>query len=415
MNRRGERNKILSRWGSSEPRGLAKKQRNLTRRREEKRRIRAFFFAPSRLRESFLLLFGWRPSHLRAFFPSTLRARCRFAQSVASPTNYTVKLTPQQAALLERIVRDGTFDLRDVPYARFSGARKDLNVTFYESGKLVVQGKGTQEFVEFVLEPEILQEARLGYETVLNPELLAPRLGIDESGKGDFFGPLCVAGAYVNAEILASWSDKGIRDSKQVSSDAQIQRLAEVIRKTPGCVHTVVAIGPEAYNRMYRLNRSVNRVLAWGHARVIENLLGQRHRMNPVPVRAISDQFASDKGTVEKALMALGKDFELVQRHKAEADLAVAAASILARDEFVRRLKRLGEEFQIELPKGASAAVEAAGRKFVETHGPDALAKVAKMHFRTSYRVRGLPEPPKVEFRKGSSRTGARTGKETGE
>ncbi|MCW5558221.1 MAG: ribonuclease HIII [Verrucomicrobiae bacterium] len=315
-------------------------------------------------------------------------------------TSYTGKLTREQATALERIVRDGTFELREVPYARFSGAKKDLNVTFYESGKLVVQGKGTREFVEFVLEPQVLGAARLGYEDVLQPELLYPRLGVDESGKGDFFGPLCIAGVYVNADIIAAWKDRGIRDSKNISSDAQVARLATGIRETPGCVHTVVAIGCEAYNRMHQANGSVNRVLAWGHARVIENLLEQRHRMVPAPVRAISDQFARDESTVSRALMSLGRTLELVQRHRAEEDIAVAAASILARDEFVQRLRKLEEQFGMPLPKGASAAVEAAGRAFVEKHGAAQLPKVAKMHFRTSYRVRGLPEPPKIEWKK---------------
>jgi ribonuclease HIII len=313
--------------------------------------------------------------------------------------SYTARLNDSQAQALERIVRDGTFELRDTPHARFSGAKKDLNVIFYESGKLLVQGKGTEDFVRFVLEPRILQEARLGYETILQPELLDPRLGIDESGKGDFFGPLCIAGVYVNADILDQWKEAGIRDSKKISSDAQIAKLAERIRTTPGCVHTVVPIGPEAYNRMHGTNGSVNRVLAWGHARVIENLLGQRHRMHPLPVRAISDQFASDKATIERALLSMGRDFQLVQRHRAEEDLAVAAASILARDEFVARLKRLGAEYGLELPTGASAAVEAAGRAFVEHHGAEALPKVGKMHFRTSYRIRGLPEPPRKEWK----------------
>lgn len=317
----------------------------------------------------------------------------------------TVSLTPPQAEALEKVVRDGTFELRQVPYARFSGAKKDLNVTFYDSGKLVVQGKGTEDFIQFVLEPHILGEARLGYETLLDPSLLDARLGIDESGKGDFFGPLCVAGAYVNAEVLAAWKDAGIRDSKNISSDGQVAKLADLIRKTPGCVHNVVVIGNEAYNRMHDRNGSVNRVLAWGHARVIENLLGQKHRMIPPPVRAISDQFASDKSTVERALMSLGRELELVQRHRAETDLSVAAASILARDEFVKRLKRLEADFGVGLPKGASKAVEDAGRTFVARHGADALPKVAKMHFRTSFRVRGLPEPPKVEWRPASRKS----------
>lgn len=313
-------------------------------------------------------------------------------------TSYTTKLTEPQAAALEALVRDGGYELREVPYARFSGAKKDHNLTFYTSGKLVVQGKGTREFVEFVLEPQILGAAKVGYETVLDPTLLDPRIGVDESGKGDFFGPLCIAGVYVNERVLAAWKDAGVRDSKNVSSDAQIGKLAKIIRETPGCVVDVVTIGNEAYNRMHADHGSVNRVLAWGHARVIENLLSQSQRLVPPPVRAISDQFAADKGTVERALMELGKTLELVQRHKAETDLAVAAASIIARHEYVSRLGALARQYGVPLPKGASAGVEAAAKGFVEKHGAELLPKVAKMHFRTRYRVLGLPEPAKVEW-----------------
>jgi ribonuclease HIII len=251
-----------------------------------------------------------------------------------------------------------------------------------------------------VLEPQILQEAKLGYEAILNPDLLLPRIGVDESGKGDFFGPMCVAGVYVNPSVLEQWKDKGIRDSKNISSDKRIGELADVIRKTPGCVSSVVPIGNEAYNRLYQKMRSVNAILAWGHARVIENLMGLTNKMNPVPTRAISDQFASTKDTVLKALMHLGRSIELVQRHKAEEDMAVAAASILARDEFVSRLRKLSKEYGLELPKGASEAVVQAGRDFITRHGAESLPKVAKMHFRTANIVQGLPVAPKTEWKK---------------
>lgn len=323
-------------------------------------------------------------------------------------TTYTAKLTPEQADRLEKWVRSGAYRLRDVPHARFSGMKPDHNITFYESGKLVVQGKGTAEFVEFVLEPDILGKATVGYEEVLDPSLMEPRIGVDESGKGDFFGPMCVAGVYVNADVIHAWKEAGIRDSKSVGSDAQIGKLARVIRTTPGCVYDVVAIGNEAYNRMHRRYGSVNSVLAWGHARVIENLLERGERMVPPPLRAISDQFASSKSTVEKALMEKGRALPLVQRHKAEEDLAVAAASILARDEYVLRLERLEREFGLPLPKGASAAVETAAKTLVAQHGADALPKVAKMHFRTSYRVLGIPEPPPSAW-KGGRPSGSKT------
>jgi ribonuclease HIII len=316
-------------------------------------------------------------------------------------TSYTAKLTPEQAKALEWHLRENQFEPRQVPYARFAGAKRDVNVVFYESGKLVVQGKGTHEFVEFVLEPLILQEAKLGYETTLNPELLDPRIGVDESGKGDFFGPLCIAGVYINAEVIAQWKTAGVRDSKAIGSDRKISEIAKIIRETPGCVYTVVPIGNEAYNRLYAKMGSVNTMLAWGHARVIENLLGQAPRMKPPPLRAISDQFAHTKEVTQKALMALGRDLELVQRHKAEADLAVAAASILARDEFVTRLNRLGKDYGVILPKGASPAVENAGREFIEKRGAQNLPKVAKMHFRTAFRIQGLPEPARFDWKGG--------------
>jgi len=314
-------------------------------------------------------------------------------------TSYTCKLTEEQAATLKSCLETRHFEFREVPYAQFAGEKEKTNVVFYESGKLVVQGKGTQDFIEFVLEPEVLKQARLGYEAVLNPDLLLPRLGVDESGKGDFFGPLCIAGVYVNESVVKAWKNAGVRDSKNISSDKKISDLAELIRKTPGCVTTVVPIGNEAYNRLHAKMGSVNAVLAWGHARVIENLLAQKHRMNPPPVRAISDQFASSKNVVEKALMSLGRELELIQRHQAEEDLAVAAASILARDEYVRRLRNLGQMYQVEFPKGAGPAVDLAGKEFVAKSGAGALIRVAKLHFRTALRAQGLPEPPKVKWR----------------
>jgi ribonuclease HIII len=315
-------------------------------------------------------------------------------------TSHTCKLTNDQAKQLEILLRSRGYKFREVPYARYAGEKEKTNVVFYESGKLVVQGKGTSDFVEFVLEPEILQEARVGYEEVLNPDLLLPRFGVDESGKGDFFGPLCVAGAYVNEPVVKAWKDKGVRDSKKIGSDRRIRELAELIRDTPGCVTTVVPIGNAAYNRLYRSMRSVNAMLAWGHARVIENLMLQKHRMNPPPVRAISDQFASDKETVAKALMSLGRQVELLQRHRAEEDVAVAAASILARNEFVTRLDAMEKKYEMKFPKGASSEVDAAAKEFIAKHGAEKLQEVGKMHFRTALRAQGLPEPPKKAWKK---------------
>jgi ribonuclease HIII len=302
-------------------------------------------------------------------------------------TSYTATLDAKQAAALRVAVDSRSYRFYDVPYAEFGAEGPEVRVVFYKSGKAVVQGKGTREFVEFVLEPEVLGEASLGYEAVKNPDYYTPRIGVDESGKGDFFGPLCIAGVYVNQEVIDAWKDSGIQDSKRIGSDRRIGELAKLIRGTQGCVCDVVAVGNEAYNRMHAKLGSVNSILAWGHARVIENLLAREAELRPPPVKAISDQFASSKRTVEKALMGRGQTLELVQRHKAESDVAVAAASILARNEFVSRLSTMGREIGIALKKGASKEVEKAGSALVSRLGPEALNRFAKLHFQTTGRV----------------------------
>ena len=302
-------------------------------------------------------------------------------------TSYTVALNEKQAAILREAVDRRNYRFYDVPYADYGAEGQDVRVVFYKSGKAVVQGEGTREFVEFVLEPEVLGEASLGYEAVKDPEYYAPRIGVDESGKGDFFGPLCIAAVYVNQGVIEAWKDAGIQDSKRIGSDRRIADLAKVIRSTKGCVYDVVAVGNEAYNRMHSKVGSVNAMLAWGHARVIENLLTCKAVLTPPPVRAISDQFASSKRTVETALMKKGSQLELVQRHKAESDVAVAAASILARDEFVSRLSALGREAGLILRKGASKEVESVGSALVTKFGRETLNRFAKLHFQTTVRV----------------------------
>lgn len=206
------------------------------------------------------------------------------------------------------------------------------------------------------------------------------RIGIDESGKGDYFGPLVIAAVHVTPELEPDLRLMEVRDSKRIS-DGRILEMAPDIKLV--CRHSIVAIGPERYNDLYKKIKNLNRLLAWGHARALENLLEQ------VPCElAIADQFG-DERFVLNALQDKGKRIRLIQRTKAESDLAVAAASILARAEFLLRLKRLSDEIGLALPKGASPQVELAGRMIVKKHGVERLGTVAKLHFRTTQAVLG--------------------------
>jgi ribonuclease HIII len=211
-------------------------------------------------------------------------------------------------------------------------------------------------------------------------------IGTDESGKGDYFGPLVVAGVFVPDEQQDVLKELGIKDSKRLS-DNRVREMADLIRK--GYKHSVVAIGPEKYNELYTKLRNLNRILAWAHARAIENILEE-----VVCAQAITDQFG-DRLYVENAMMKRGKNIELIQRPKAEEDMAVAAASILARAEFLKRLYFLSKGFKIDLPKGSSPKSEEKGLELVEKHGAGVLGRVAKLHFKLTPRILDLAKDKK--------------------
>jgi ribonuclease HIII len=299
--------------------------------------------------------------------------------------SYTISIQPSQAEALRKLLEDRGFEFVTRPYTLFFAQKAKLSVAVYEKGpKVVVQGKETEDFVRFYLEPEILKEARVGYDEVLNPGMFEPHFGIDESGKGDFFGPLVIAGVYVDREIARHLLALGVTDSKKIGSDNRIHQLADEIGRTPGLAANIVPIGPEKYNLLYEKFGNLNDLLAWGHARVIENLLLQR----PDCKRSLSDKFANER-VIQRALLKQAKEIRIDQQTKAESDIAVAAASILARDKFVRWLETRSKALGIALPKGVSAAVKSAARAVVEKAGRDGLHTVAKMHFRTSAEVLG--------------------------
>ncbi len=214
--------------------------------------------------------------------------------------------------------------------------------------------------------------------TPRRPPRAIERIGIDESGKGDYFGPLVIAAVFVDVTTQGELAIMEVRDSKKIS-DGRILGMALDIRTI--CPHSIVAIGPHKYNELYAKIRNLNRLLAWGHARALENLLEQVSCG-----RAIADQFG-DERFILNALQEKGRKIVLEQRTKAESDLAVAAASILARAEFLLRLKRLSDEVGTALPKGASPAVELAARMVIKKHGRERLDSVAKLHFKTTQAV----------------------------
>ena len=297
--------------------------------------------------------------------------------------SYTHAVTKEQATKLRVLLEELGFEFSPKEWTILFARKNKLSVAVYEKGpKLLVQGRDVEEFVQFELEPKILGEAKLGYEEVHSPEMFEPHFGVDESGKGDFFGPLVIAGVYVDPGIARKFLDAGVVDSKLIGSDGRIRALADMIRKSSlGLVETVL-IGPAKYNELYEKFGNLNRLLGWGHARVIENLLGKK----PGCPRSLSDQFA-DARVITASLLKHGRKIVIEQRPRAESDIAVAAASVVAREAFINWLEHKSKELGLRLERGVSPSVKEAARKLVEMNGPDALREVAKVHFRTAHEI----------------------------
>ena len=205
-------------------------------------------------------------------------------------------------------------------------------------------------------------------------------IGTDESGKGDYFGPLVIAGVFVDKETSSKFKKIGIRDSKELS-DAAIKELAREIRNAVGNLYEIISIAPPSYNTLHKRIGNVNKILGWAHAKVLENLL---ERCNAV--EAISDKFG-DESLIINSLQTNGKRILLHQFTKAERYTAVAAASILARDKFNDWFDEKKKELNIELLKGASSGVEKLASKIISEHGDKYLYDLVKVHFKTTTKI----------------------------
>lgn len=211
-----------------------------------------------------------------------------------------------------------------------------------------------------------------------------PIIGTDESGKGDYFGPLVGAGVYVDEHSAKLLDFEGVKDSKELSNK-KIEELAKKIMEICKGRYSIIEISPEKYNDLYdqliKEKKNLNTLLAWGHAKAIEELLSKVECDI-----AIADQFADERFIVSK-LQEKGKRLKLIQMPKAEQNIAVAAASILARARFLEKLSKFSSEYQIELPKGASTTVVSIAKRIVDIYGQESLRKVAKLHFKTTKQV----------------------------
>jgi ribonuclease HIII len=266
----------------------------------------------------------------------------------------------------------------------------------YSSGKLVISGHAPAfDKVAALVEPvgkKLPPKARPAQKVASSeppvPAEMEPHIGTDEAGKGDFFGPMVTAGVYVDGRTAQILRTLGVRDSKLIN-DRELRGLAATIREVVADrQRAVLVLAPKRYNELYKQMRgegkNLNTLLAWTHTRVIEDLIKSGLRPNFI----LSDQFG-DKRYIENRLLTDTRlsGIPVLQMHRAEADVGVAAASILARDGFLHWLDQASRRLGLTLPKGASPKVIETGRLLVSRLGEDGLKDYAKVSFKTMQKV----------------------------
>ncbi len=289
----------------------------------------------------------------------------------------------KQEEIKNFIIANFDVTLNSKQYAFWEIKNKDFTATFYNSGKFVIQGKNIETLFDKLTANfmEIQEKGKFKSEKESKsdmPVLTMPYIGTDESGKGDFFGPLVIAGVMLDEKNLKLFEKAGIKDSKKLK-DNDILKMSQLIQKSS--IFSIVAISNAKYNELYIKFRNLNKLLAWGHARVIENILEKKHCDY-----ALSDKFGDEK-LIQNALMKNGQTIKLEQRIKAESDIAVAAASILARATFVQRMDDMESFYGCKFPKGCNDNVKKYAKEFIHQFGKNRLHEVCKAHFKTYHEL----------------------------
>ena len=293
---------------------------------------------------------------------------------------YSTKITNDFQKELKLRLSDDGFGMSIVQNALWKASKNGINVTCYASLKLLIQGKNCDDFVTNYLDS-----------TSAQTKLQLPQpdfehdfpcwIGTDESGKGDYIGPLVTAGVMVKKEQSEYLAGLNIKDSKKLTDKFMLE-VAPKIKQN--CVFSVVTINPEKYNELYSKFGNLNKLLAWAHAKAIENILEKY----PDCQNAISDKFG-DESLIKNALQKNGRKINLIQRTKAESDIAVACASVLAREEFVKRTQTMSKIYGIDFAKGGGEIPTKQAAEFVQKFGADKLKMIAKTHFKNTQSVIG--------------------------
>ncbi len=279
----------------------------------------------------------------------------------------TKKMTKDEIFKLNESLNGMILESSQPEYTYYRLKLEDCTITAYTSGKVLFQGKDLSWMEEEPTSP--IKE-------------IYPMAGSDEVGTGDYFGPIVVAACIVEQKDAAKLKQLGIHDSKQIT-DEKIRVLAPAIKQT--CPHSILVVSPEKYNQVHKSHNMVDTKCLL-HNQAYLNLQKKGYIL---PDWIIIDQFVSEKSyyrylSREKEVVK-GIHFETKAENKY---IAVACASILARNTFLEFWDQMEERYHFTFEKGSGKQVDVCAKAFVEQFGFDALGKVAKLHFKNTEKLK---------------------------
>lgn len=274
-------------------------------------------------------------------------------------------------------------------YVRFTAKLTDTVVTVYNSGKVMFQGAGAEREAGKWGEADNASAKVSGAKGDKLPDNFAKLsvLGSDETGTGDFFGPITVAACFVPADKVALAHELGVKDSKLLT-DEYMRKIAPDLREA--FVHKVLTLKNEKYNKVQAQGWSQGKIKALLHNQALKHVLAKMEPLKPDAI--LIDQFA-ERGIYYNHIKG---EKEIIRENvlfstKAEGlHVSVACASIIARVAFLEEMDRMSTEAGVTLPKGAGKIVDEAAAKIILKHGEEYLKSLTKWHFANTGKAKVL-------------------------
>lgn len=301
----------------------------------------------------------------------------------------TLVMSPKQMNQLHHFYQQQL--IKPVPHSLFRvKTTNNVTITAYKSGKVLFQGKEATQEANRWQENEITKSSSIKKDSVSS---FPPKdfshwtiIGSDEVGNGSYFGALTVCAVYLDSSLITLAEQLGAKDSKQLT-DQRIRQIARQLKEQIPYALTICS--PTKYNQLNQtLNANAMKVHL--HNLTIQKLYQSLTSRQKEDLKVVFiDEFTSPKRYNEYLKQETNpyQGKTIFAKQGEGKHLAVACASIIARDAFLTSLEKLGEPYGLTLPSGAGANVDQIGRQLVAKYGTNILSHLAKLHFANTQKI----------------------------